>query len=452
MKLSWLNFRVGLGLSVVAIFAAVFSQGGGVREIHRESDLVNFPLVEPRPHADDWPAWRGPDHRNVSQSTRFPKQWSKQETNSWNLELPGKGQSTPVVWGEQVFLLMAEEETQRVSLRCYHRSTGRELWWTPLHEIAKARAGATKVDFSSTPVCDGQFVYVATPLRGSLWITSIDLSGKIAWQQPAGPYSARSGYTASPVIHQSLVIVTANQRKDSYLAALHRQTGEIIWRVKQPEGETSSSPVVAFLSGQHQLLISGQQSICSYNPGNGQSLWTFRWRGDRAATSVAFDNEHVFATTRSPVEQVVCINASGTGDVTESHLVWSQMKTGSGHPAPAYHAGQLFVLSEEGILKCLEAATGKVEWRRQLAGNFSASPVIAGDCLICVSDAGHCFVIQMNAAGEILARNSIIGGTKATPVITGDSILVRSATALQRIRSSETEPVVEAPERKKRRM
>lgn len=452
MKRSWLNLRVGLGLIVVAVFAAAFSLDEGVREIHRADQLVNFPLVEPRPHADDWPGWRGADHRNVSQSARFPKRWDPHDSNNWSVNLPGKGQSTPVVWGDQVFLLMMEDETQRVSLRSYHRTTGRELWWTPLHQLAKLTASAPKPEFSSTPVCDGHFVYVATTFNDSLWLTSVDLTGKIIWQRPAGPFLGKSGYSASPVLFQSLIIVTANQRKDSYLAALHRQTGEIIWRVKQTDGEAASSPVVAMIAGQYQLVISSQRNICSHNPTNGQPLWTFHWRADRYAVSVAFDNDHVFATTRFPIEQVVCINASGTGDVTESHLVWSQLRTGSGRPAPAYHAGQLYVLSEEGVLKCLEASTGKVEWRRQLTGSFSASPVIAGECLICVSDAGQCFMVQLNESGEIIAQNSILGGANTTPVVTGDSILLRTSNTLQRIRSASPDPIVEKPDRQKRRL
>lgn len=437
---------------MVAVFAAYVSRDEGVREIHRSNELSNFPLVEPRHHVDDWPGWRGPDHRNVAHSAHFPIEWNAQDADGWSLKLPGQGRSTPVVCGDQVFLLMTEPETQRVSLRSYHRTTGRELWWTPIHKSARSVATANKPHGSSTPVCDGQFVYVTTTFDHELWMTSIDLSGKIVWQQSVGPYVSTAAFSSSPVIFQSLVIVSVNQRKDSYLAAIHRQTGELIWRVQQPNAEEDTSPVVATLAGQHQLILAGQKSVRSYNPANGHSIWTFRWRGDRHAVSVAFDNEHVFATTRLPVEQVVCIKASGTGDVTESHLVWSQLKTGSGMPAPVYHAGQLFVLSEEGALKCLEASTGKVEWRRQLAGNFSASPVIAGECLFCMNDAGECVVVQTGNSGEIVARNAISMGTKSTPVISGNSILVRTSNSLQRIRSTSAAPVAEKPDRPKRRL
>jgi outer membrane protein assembly factor BamB len=448
----WVNWRVGLVAIVIVLAAVAFAPCSTVHEIHNSDQPFNFALVDPRPRVDDWPWWRGTAARNVASVEMFPTQWPLSENDGWQIAVAGSGIATPCLWGDQLFLLNSDTAAQRVSLLGFSRATGRPTWQAELHQGGFPAVHEKNSHAAASPACDGQYVYAAAVAHGSLWLTAIDLTGVVVWQRPAGPYWSTWGYRSSPTIYKSLVIVAADQKSGSYLTAFHRQTGEIIWRVKRPNGESFGTPVVATVAGRAQLVLGGRGNVTSYDPANGTELWSCGTSAERFASTVTFDAEHVFATSKHPQPEVLCIRADGMGDVTRTHVAWRQSKIAGEFPSPVQHAGLLYILADDGRLSCVEASTGKIEWRMRLEGSFSASPVVAAEYVICSNEAGVTYVIQAGLSSVIVAKNTLPAGIMASPVIVGDSVYVRTLSGLHRITAASTQPMVERPNPAKRRL
>lgn len=240
-------------------------------------------------------------------------------------------------------------------------------------------------------------------------------------------------------------------RSESFVAALHRQTGEIIWRIPRPAGDSYGTPVVARIAGREQLVLPGRRGVAAYDPTDGNVLWTCGWMADRPVGSVAFDENCVYASIRYPQEQIICIRADGTGDVTATHVVWKERRSASDLPSPLVCDDDLLILADEGTLTCLETSTGKVRWRKRLSGKFSASPVAVGNFVYCVNEAGNAYVIDRTNRGEVVAENPVGQGCFAPPAVTGNWLLFRSSQGLLMAQPPSPAPYVDAPMPQRRR-
>ena len=432
------NGRTAAVALLVLIVAFLFASNTGVRAIRRAHEPANFVLVDPQPGPTDWPGWRGIGGTNVSAESRPPLSWSANDNTAWQVTLPGRGHASPSLWGDQIFVTTAEARRQTLSLFSFDRESGRSLWQSELHHGDLPSGHAKNSSASPSPTCDGQFVFVASAVNGSVWVTAVDLAGRIAWQTAAGPFQAKWGYGSSPTLYKSLVIVAVDNkgaafnrlRATSYLAALHRQTGEIVWRIERPPGDSFGTPIVAHVAGRNQLVIAGKGLVASYDPATGETLWTCRWSAERAANTVAFDDEHVFATARTPQKELLCIRADGQGEVSGTHVVWREKQLASEVPSPVVYENWLYLLTDDGILACLDAATGKLAWKQRLSGQFSASPLIAGDRVYCCNEEGITFVVTLGASGEVVAENTLIEGQFASPIASGNRLYLRTLNGL----------------------
>ncbi len=451
MLVKWVNWRTGLVIGAIAIWAMTQIPGFGTPEVHNSNAPFNFVLVDPRPSVDDWPWWQGTDHRNVANTKNFPTQWSSSDHEGWHVQLPGNGNASPCLWGNQLFLPVLDTDHQRLTLICLQRDTGRFVWQTMLHQGSFSRLTDKASNALSSPACDGQNVFTVSNDQGKLWVTAVEMTGRVAWQREVGPYHSNEGYQSSPVLFKSLVIVNADQSNGSFLAAVHRQTGEIIWRIKRPNGTSFGTPIVATISERPQLVIGGAGGVTSYDPTNGKVIWKCVTSAARVANTIAFDQEHVFVTCMRPNPEVVCIAANGHGDVTKSHIFWRLPKIGSNRTSPIFYDGFLYVLGDEGRLSCIQPATGKIEWSRQLEGSFIASPVIASPFLVCANETGSTFFVRTAGTSTPVITNAIPDGIVATPIIAGDSIFFRTNGQLHRVVALNPQPVVERPKDSKRR-
>jgi hypothetical protein len=209
---------------------------------------------------------------------------------------------------------------------------------------------------------------------------------------------------------------------------------------------------VATICGKHQLVLGGKGAVTSYDPSTGNEIWRCRWAADRVANMVTFDSEHVFATNKHSDGEVICIKGDGSGDVSRTRLIWRQTKFGSELPSPMLQGDYLYVLSDEGLLSCLQSTTGKIEWKKRLEGVFCASPIIAGDYLICCSESGVATVLSIGATGSIVSVNPMSEGIVASPIVAGNSIFVRTLASLRCIGTAAPEPVAERSDTPRRRL
>jgi outer membrane protein assembly factor BamB len=383
--------------------------------------------------AKDWPWWRGPNHDGHSRDTAVATTWSAVENITWRTAVPGRGHSSPIVCGEKIFLTSADEDAKEQLVLCFDRETGTQLWQTVVHKGNFMRSHGKNSFASATPACDGELVFLAFINDGQLWVTAINFVGEIVWQKPAGKFKAEHGYGSSPVLYKSSIIVNGDNAHASFIAALDRGTGEILWRTprERPGRHGSySTPVVANLAGKSQLLLTGHQRMSSYDPNTGSLLWYCTGPAEVTACTVAVGDNLVFASGGYPEKQLLAIRADGEGDVTGSHIVWKKTKGVTYVPSPLFDGSLLYVVNDQGIATCYQARDGEKLWQKRLKGDFSASPVLVGDKLFATNERGVTFVLRAGPEYEVLAKNDLGSGGFASPVVCGNRLLLRTADSL----------------------
>ncbi len=377
----------------------------------------------------DWPWWRGPNGDGRSTDRTIPTKWTTTQNVVWKTAVPGRGHSSPITSGDRVFLTTADEDAQRQLILAFDRATGRELWSTLAHEGGFLTKHGKNSHASATPACDGQRVFAAFINRDALHVTATDRDGKIAWQTEAGTFGSEHGYGSSPVLHKSLVIVLGDNLKGSFIAALDGGTGKIVWRTDRlTTGRHGSyaTPIVAKVAGRQQLLVSGMSGVASYDPDTGKLNWSCNGPAEVTACTIAFNDRLVFASGGYPEKELLAIRGDGSDDVTGSHIVWRNNKAVTYVPSPLFHDGLLYVVRDDAVASCLDAATGELVWQGRLDGNFSSSPVMAGEFIFVTNEAGKTFVLKAGRRFDIVAQNDLGDGGFASPAISGGQIFIRT--------------------------
>jgi len=415
------------GLSLVAASGGLF-RGASAAEAPA---LDGLPPVAAA--ADDWPWWRGPNSDNIAAAPQDPPvKWSATENVAWKADVPGRGHGSPCLWGSRIFLAAADDKAQTQSVLCYDRGSGKKLWQTEIHRGGFMRQHPKNSHASATPACDGQYVFMPFMVQGGIWLTAVDFDGKIAWQKKLGGFESMHGFAASPALYKSLVIVVADHVKGSYIAALHRRTGEAVWRIARPDYKlgTYASPAIGRVAGRDQLLIQGPYKVFSYDPATGKELWTCDGPNESTCSTVSFSNEFVYASAGFPKRNLLCIRADGDGDVTNTHIVWRKDGNTAYVPALLLVDGLLYMVEDEGKTTCFDAKTGQVIWQTKLGGFFSSSPTLAGGHIYVANEAGMVYVFKPGRTFELVAQNNLADGGFATPVICGGRIYLRTLKSL----------------------
>ena len=268
---------------VRSFFAALFviavgPPAGAIEPIRASLEADLGPLIT-KPE-NQWPSWRGSHQDGKSRETSPPVEWSETDNVVWRSSIPGRGHSSPIVTDECIFLTTADEEAFKQMAVCLDRATGQHRWTKTVHQGGFMDAHRKNSQASSTPAWDGQQLYTVFLNESSLWVSAIDATGNIVWQCDVGPFKPEHGFGASPALYRSLVIVNGDNKgdnkNDSFIAALDRTTGKIIWRT--PRERISShgnygSPIVVDIAGKHQLLLAGHGKLTSYNPDTGALIW-----------------------------------------------------------------------------------------------------------------------------------------------------------------------------------
>jgi hypothetical protein len=393
-----------------------------------------------REQSADWPQFRGPDGRGVSESTGLPLTWSAKENVVWKTTLPGPGSSSPIVVGDRVFVTCysgygvrgsgpGEMSQLRLHVVCVDRDRGRILWDRTVapHLPEQAKMREDHGYASSTPVADKDRVYVYFGKSGAL---GFDFAGKQLWRTEVGSQLHGWGSGASPVVFGDLLIVNASVESES-LVALNKNTGKEVWRAGGIRDAWNTPLLVPLPEGAHELAVAMPKKVLGFDPATGKPLWEcandITWY--IVPSMVAQDGVIWSLGGRSGVA-ALAVRAGGRGDVTATHRLWTSDR-GSNVSSPVVHEGHLYWMHEtRGTALCAEAMTGKIvyEERIERAGQVYASPVLAKGRLYYLARNGRAFVVAAVPRYDLLAVNDLADGSmfNATPAITGSRLLLRS--------------------------
>ncbi|RCS52901.1 serine/threonine protein kinase [Bremerella cremea] len=376
-----------------------------------------------------WPWWRGPERNNVVTESLVDFQWSSQPAVAWSTKIQGLGHSSPIVIGDKVLVTTADEKQETKSLLCYDAANGKPLWTTAVHQGGFMRTHQKNSQASATPASDGKFVFTAFVVKDSLYVTAVDLSGKIVWQKEAGPFYSQHGYGSSPVLYESLVIVLADSNGPGFLAALRRDTGEVVWRISRSNEPSYGSPILADIGGKQQLLVGGTGHTIGYNPNNGQEIWRVKGPAPTTANTPNVAGELVISTGGFPRNGVLGIQADGSGDVTFDKVIW-EARERIYVPSPLVADGKVFAINDDGIGLCYDAKTGERLARKRIGGNFSASLALYGDQMLVPDEQGTMHVFKVGPEFDEIASFRLEGNGFASPVFAGGKLFWRTSTHL----------------------
>lgn len=388
--------------------------------------------------ADNWPQWRGPQRTGVSKATDLPTQWSRDDNIAWKLSLPETSGATPIVWGDHVFLNVAQDKD--LSLWAISRQDGRVLWQQHLdgRNVDKRKGNMS----SPSPVTDGKTVWVMT---GTGVLTAFDFQGNPLWkrdlQREYGEFGINHGYSSSPMLHDGVLFVQVLHGfltdDPSYVLAINGANGENLWHVERPTDapkeapDAYTTPALWQLAGETAIVISGGDYVTGHDPASGREIWRVgglnptRNPMQRIVASPVVVGKRLFVPSRvNPLLALVAIN----GIDNEPQVEWS-MDRGPDVPSPAVDDQFVYLLNDKGILWCLDASSGDVVWgpERIPSAIYSASPLVADGKLYATSEQGLTTVIKAGPQFEVLAENSIDEYTLASMAVAGSQIFLRTA-------------------------
>ena len=388
-----------------------------------------------QPASGDWPWWRGPNGDGKSADTKVPVEWAEGQNVLWKKPIAGKGHSSPIVVGQRVFLTTADADADTQSVLSLDRETGEPSWETVVHRggmTTKLHNKATYAD--CTLASSGDQLYALFYHDGGLHVSALDMEGQIPWQTPVGSFNTKFGYGSSPALFESFVIVAVDDPAKGFLAAIHRKTGEIMWRTprKTTSAGNYATPVLVKVGDETQLVINGTWVIAGYDPRTGEQLWSVDSPAEASINSMAAGGGFVYASGGTPKKRTMCVRPDVNLEAGVERVVWTVDRASATSYVPSllFHDGMLFNLNDQGILTCFNGSDGDIHWRKRLGGNYSASPAYAGGHLYLCSEEGAVSVVKASSDYKRVAENKLDSGFMASPVICGGRIYLRTKTHL----------------------
>jgi outer membrane protein assembly factor BamB len=388
----------------------------------------------------EWPAWRGPNGDGVADGRSLATHWSQTENVRWSVKLPGWGTSSPVVYGDRLFVTSQVEQGGKKSLLtlCFRRDTGEELWRRDFGLGIDQQTHQKSNLAVNTPAVTEDAVYVAF---GNADIARYTHEGKLIWvtryMEIFGDPKMAWGYGVSPVILGDSVLFPWDHHKGPcYLIGLDKETGRILWKKDRPIGTSHSTPLLVEHDGQADILVSGKSRLTAFDAKTHAELWKYGqgegpFNGEIVVSPIYGDGMVFLQLWRQSAIHAIRL----TGNRQPPELVWVSEKPGPQEPSPVYYRGLLYSLMDNGVLVCLDGKTGKEVYRKRMAGECNSSPV-ASDGQIYLSDTeGKTFVVKAGREFELLATNSLGERITASPAISGNDLFYRTDSHLFCIRT-----------------
>ena len=404
----------------------------------------------------NWPQWRGPSGQGVSLEKNLPTEWSPTKNIKWKTPIAGRGHSSPIVWGNKIFLTTAIEgpmvpgakavkhmdgdkeflhpdsvgadRKQTMKVICLNRETGKILWEQTTFEGTPYDNRHRKSSFaSSTPATDGKYVYAFFGTEG---LYAYDMSGKLAWKADLGKLgTVGMGTGTSPILYENMVVLQCDEENGeaSFIVALDKKTGKEVWRTPRKVQVSWATPLLVRPAKRAEIITSGSEAVIAYDPATGKELWRHKGVESNAIPSPVANNEMVFISAGFPAKIAMAITLGGTGDLVDA-VAWKYAKGTAYVPSPILYGDYLYLTTDRGILTCLDARTGEVKYeggRVPIPATFTASPVAFEGKILLTSEDGDTFIVQAGPKHEILATNSIGEPVYASPAIADGRIFIR---------------------------
>jgi outer membrane protein assembly factor BamB len=402
-------------------------------------------VAAPRAHAENWPAWRGPTANGLSAETNLPVRWTKTENISWRLALPAWSGSTAIVWGDRIFLNVAEGND--LSLWAVDREKGVPLWKKPLgggnHREMKQNMS------SPSPVTDGRGVWVMT---GTGILKAFDFGGTEMWtrdiQRDYGRFGLNWGYASSPLLHEDSLYVQVlhgmRTNDPSYVLRIEKASGKTIWRVERPTSairespDSYTTPALLRYGAVTEIVITGGDVATGHDPATGRELWRvdglnpYNDPSYRIVASPVILGDMIFTPSRE--RPLLALRAGGRGNITKSHVAWS-FNSGPDVPTPVTDGQYFYVVRDNGVMFCLDAKTGKTVYgpSRLPPATYSGSPVLADGRIYVTNEDGVTAVARAGPKFELLAENDLGEYTLSSPAVSEGQIFIRTESALYAI-------------------
>jgi outer membrane protein assembly factor BamB len=401
--------------------------------------VLQFTLVQA---GENWPQFLGPEGNGVSDSRGLPLRWSEKENVKWKTAIHGRAWSSPVIWGNQIWMTTATDDGHELYAICVDGETGKILRDIRLFRIEKPPFIAPMNSYASpTGIIEKGHFYAHF---GSFGTACIDTAtGKTLWSRDDFPCDHAVGPGSSPAMAGDLIILQMDGRDTQYVLAINKQTGKPVWKMKRSTDygdrgvefrKAFCTPLLIEFGGRQQVVSTGAVESISYDPADGKELWKVRPDKDSYSNTSRplFCFGKVLVNTGAS-QQIWAVRPDGHGDVTKSHVAWKLDKNVPFMPSLTIAGDLIYMVNDNGIISCVEAKTGKNVWKHRLGGNFEASPIAADGRIYFFSDGGPATVIAVGRKYKELAVNSLDQGFLATPAVSGKALFLRTKTHLYRI-------------------
>lgn len=396
----------------------------------------------------NWPRFRGDNGTGVSDQKGIPTTFSPGDF-AWNIKLPGKGHGSPIVWGDQLFVTSASETGEqdggeKRELYCINVTNG-EIAWKKDMGFNTSHKHAKNSFASSTPCTDGEQVFVAFADEQKLILTAYSMEGELNWRRILGAFTSQHGFGVSLMVYHDLIILPKDMMGSSSIMAFEKQTGSPVWTIPRKERKTSyATPMILQREGfpDQLITVSGASGISAHVPETGEVIWTTEEFPQRTVASPILAGGLIVASCGGGGRgsNLWAVSPDGTGDVTETHIKYQRKKELPYVPTPISYEGWLFLLNDQGLLSCVEAATGKNLWTHKAfegTTTVSSSMVCIDGKLYCIDESGNVAVVEAGPEFKLLGRSTLGDRSHATPAVAGGRLFFRTFERLMCLEAEE---------------
>ncbi|MCA9079247.1 MAG: PQQ-binding-like beta-propeller repeat protein [Planctomycetaceae bacterium] len=396
--------------------------------------------------AENWPEFRGPLTNGQAPDANTPVRWSETENIAWKTPLVGRAWSSPVVWGNQIWLTNGTPDGKELFAVCLDRNTGEVLLNRKQFDLDTPPEIHKFNSYSSpSPVIEEGRVYLSWGSYGLACVDTVTM--ETVWQRRDLECDHYRGPGSSPILFGDLLIEHYDGYDYQYVIALNKQTGDTVWRTKRPHNfgtdngdlkKAYATPIIIDVNGQLQLISPTSKGTFAYNPQTGEEIWRITYDGFSTPCRPLYDKENglVIIATGFSKGAVLAVRPDGQGDITESHIAWFEKRGMPSKPSPLLIDGLLYTIEDKGVASCLDVKTGEVVWQERIGGNYSASPIFAGGHIYLFSEDGKATVFKPGREYVEVAVNQFEDGFMSSPAVTGNALILRTTEAVYRVEAT----------------